>query len=162
LSAVSNGIDDEIQATALRESSNLYATHQSDSSLPSKEIGYVDLVNEKESSSTIPITAPAPVAVSSSSSGNHSTAENVLYHICVSENRQLSSRGMPPDGLCFAGVGYDLLELAWYKEMPKTQQEILLRKQIDAKRIQSSSEKNLPVPEVIRKKASSQPAMHEE
>lgn len=46
--------------------------------------------------------------------------ENVLVDICNSNNRRLASVPLPSESLCLAGVGYDALDLALYKYMPKS------------------------------------------
>lgn len=50
---------------------------------------------------------------------------NSLLDILQSGNRKRAAWALPPDGLCFAGVGYDYNDLAIYKFMPKTQLEKL-------------------------------------
>lgn len=47
------------------------------------------------------------------------TEENVLIDICNAEDRTRVAWALPPDGLCFAGVGYDIDDLALYKFMKK-------------------------------------------
>jgi hypothetical protein len=47
--------------------------------------------------------------------------DNLLLDYCHQSDRNLSARAMPPEGLCFAGAGYDDYDLSFYEFMPKKQ-----------------------------------------
>jgi len=53
--------------------------------------------------------------------------DNILVNICRSNNRRLAQPPFPGEGLCLAGVGFDTVDLSFYRFMPKEQKEELLR-----------------------------------
>lgn len=48
-----------------------------------------------------------------------------MMDICTSRDRSRASSALPGRALCFAGVGYDARDLAFYKFMPKVQMKAL-------------------------------------
>jgi len=62
-----------------------------------------------------------------------SSSETILYDICISKDRSLTTVSLPSEALCLAGVGYDYNDLSIYKFMPKVKyneviQELLMKK----------------------------------
>ena len=47
--------------------------------------------------------------------------ENVLLKICDADDRSLPASAFPGAGLCFAGVGFDYTDFAFYKLQPKAE-----------------------------------------
>ena len=52
-------------------------------------------------------------------------AEDVLLDIIQSQNRNRAEPPLPPFGLCFAGVGYDAVDMSFYKYMPYSHMQAL-------------------------------------
>lgn len=62
---------------------------------------------------------------------NTAAADNRLTHalvdICLAGDRSLAAPALPPEALCFTGVGYDEYELGIYKFMPAAHLKALKR-----------------------------------
>ena len=53
---------------------------------------------------------------------------NIIYDICLSNDRFKRASPFPGSGLCFAGVGYDTQQFSFYKQQKKVDAEYLRKK----------------------------------